>query len=383
MRLFIYSDVHISRTSSILPLISERQDYTYRQNMIIQTARWMSDLISQNNIDLIVNLGDTFDQNTLTSYDIDTASEFFKMFPKNKVHLVLCGNHEMLNERYNVLKLIDNIEEVGVVDTPTVVENLLFLPYCDYKDLDLSKFNGSKYAFMHHDIYGSQIAPGRTLDFGIEQNSLSKFEKVFNGHVHASSKFGNIINVGSITTHSFADSSESLPKCYIFDTVTQELKEFENINCPLFRKIKVDSIQELDYYIDRNITNSKWNYILHVECDFEIKEDITNILKETPKLLNYKVTTKSIKQEEQQVSTKEITFETNLDIKQSFKDFLNTGVELRYPMNLFNEVVGETQKVQETQKEYNTEEVITKWAEKCGIEKDNQETIRNTTNTLF
>lgn len=394
MRLFIYSDVHISRTSSILPIVSEMPDYTYRQNMIVKTAKWMSDLIKQNGIiDLIVNLGDTFDQNTLTSYDIDTASEFIKMFPKNKPHLILCGNHEMLNGRYNALKLFDNIDGVDVVDTPTVIENLLFLPYCDYKDLDLSNYNGSKYAFMHHDIYGSQIAPDRTLDFGIEQDSLSKFTKVFNGHVHASSKFSNIVNVGSVTTHSFADSPVSVPKCYIFDTYTQELQEFENYNCPLFRKVKVDTIQELKNYLDKNVINSMWKYVLHIECDFEIKEEVADLIKGNKNILNYKITTKSIKQDEQvQTNTENLVIESNLDIKQSFKDFLNTGVELRYPMNLFEEVVGETQKPQEEinvndMPKYNTEQVINKWAEQCGIEKENQDNIENTTsaniNTLF
>lgn len=391
MRLFIYSDVHISRTSSILPVTSGMPNYTYRQNMIIKTARWMSDLIQQNNIDLIINLGDTFDQNTVTSYDIDTASEFFKMFPKDKEHLVLCGNHEMLNDKYNALKLLNNIDKVQVIDTPTVIDNLLFIPYCDYKDLDLSQFNGSDYAFMHHDIYGSQIAPGRTLDFGIERDSLSKFKKVFNGHVHANSEFGNIVNVGSVTTHSFADSLESLPSCFIFDTVTQKLEQYYNGNCPLFRKVKADTIQELKdniQNIDGKImasTGNAWSYVFHIECDFDIKDEVSSILNDSASVLNYKITTKSIKQNEQvQKDTENLVIESNLDIKQSFKDFLNTGVELKYPMSLFDEVVGETQK---TQKENDTAKVLIQWARECGLDVGDKDKFENTTsvnmNTLF
>lgn len=357
MKLFIYSDVHISRTSSILPITSDNPLYTYRQKMIIDTAEWMSNLIRELNPDMIINLGDTFDQNTVTSYDVETASEFFKRFPQDREHIVLCGNHEMLNDKYNVLKLLNNIDRIQVIDTPTAIDNLLFIPYCDYKDLDLSNYNGSDYLFMHHDIYGSQIAPGRELDFGISQSDLSKFKKVFNGHVHASSKFANIINVGSITTHSFADSPESYPKCYLFDTETQELHECINIICPLFRKIKVDTIQELNDYLGR--AESIWKYILHIDCAFEIKDEVERIVSENKSILNYKITTKSIKQEiEHQVG--EVKIESNLDVKQSFKDFLNTGIELRYPMNLYNEVIGETQKPQETQETQNNEISITK-----------------------
>lgn len=397
MKLFIYSDVHISRTSSILPLISDYKKYTYRQNMIVKTAKWMTDILLQNDIDMIINLGDTFDQNTITSYDIDTASEFFKIFKHiNKQHLVLCGNHEMLNTDYNVLRLLDNIDGIQVIDTPTVIDNLLFLPYCDYNDLDLSNYNGSEYAFLHHDIYGSKVSPTNVLDFGISQDSLGKFKKVFNGHVHAKSKFSNIINVGSITTHSFADSSESVPTCYIFDTVTQELKEFENTICPLFRKINVDSIDGLNTNLDS--LDNRFKYVLHLDCAYELKEQVNSIMKEMPNLITYKITTKSIKQEDTNVKPEDIKLESNLDIKQSFKDFLSTGIELKYPMNLYNEVVGETQK---SQKEINvndmpiqdTEEVLNKRVEKCGIKveskdvKDTNEfkntTSANTINTLF
>lgn len=162
MKLFMYSDVHISRTSSILPIKSEDERYTYRQNMIIKTAEWMSELIKNEKADMILNLGDTFDQNTITSYDVETASEFFKRFPQDREHIILCGNHEMLNDKDNVLKLFNNINRTQVIDTPTAIDNLLFIPYCDYKDLDMSNYNGSDYLFLHHDIYGSQIAPRKS-----------------------------------------------------------------------------------------------------------------------------------------------------------------------------------------------------------------------------
>ena len=343
MKLFLYSDVHISKTSSILPLTSSKEGYTYRQDMIIKTAQWMHDIIMQNNIDMIINLGDTFDQNTLTSYDIVTASTFFYQMPSNKPHIVLCGNHEMLNRSFNSIKLFDNIDGVQVIDTPTEIDGLLFIPYCDSKDLNLNNYNGSDYLFLHHDIYGSQIAPGRVLDFGISQSDLSKFKKVFNGHVHAASKFANIINVGSVTTHSFADSSESYPRCYIFDTVTQELQEFKNYNCPLFRKLKIETLDELRYWITNGGYDTQWTTVLNVECPFEIKEQVDEYLSNAKSVISYRVMTKSVKQEGEQKEVSNI--ESNLDVKKSFKDFLNSGIELRYPVSLYNEMLEEQKEI--------------------------------------
>lgn len=127
----------------------------------------------------------------------------------------------------------------------------------------------------------------------------------------------------------------------MFDTETTELKEFYNTNCPLFRKIKVDTIEELKDYLGK--AEPVWKYILHIDCAFEIKDEIESIIADNKSILNYKITTKSIKQEDGE-QQEDIRIESNLDVKQSFKDFLNTGIELRYPMNLYNEVIGETQK---------------------------------------
>ena len=41
MRIFIYSDLHISRTSSIMPLTSSINKYTYRQNMILELGKYL------------------------------------------------------------------------------------------------------------------------------------------------------------------------------------------------------------------------------------------------------------------------------------------------------------------------------------------------------
>ena len=68
LKIFIYSDLHISKTSSILPLTFD-DVHTYRQNMIIETGKFLVKQIKELNPDIIVNLGDTFDNHTLTSYD--------------------------------------------------------------------------------------------------------------------------------------------------------------------------------------------------------------------------------------------------------------------------------------------------------------------------
>ena len=117
------------------------------------------------------------------------------------------------------------------------------------------------------------------------------------------------------------------------------------MNCPLFRKICVETIDDLHNNFSR--LDARYQYILHIDCPFEIKEQIEDILKDLDIVLTYKITTKSIKQDVEN-QEQEVKIESNLDVMKSFKDFLNTGVELRYPMNLYNEVLDtEQQKIKQ------------------------------------
>lgn len=349
MRIFLYSDLHISRTSSIMPML-DNSKYTYRQEMIKKTGEYLADIIDQQKPDVIINLGDTFDQHTITSYDIDTASEFFSCFRMfNIPHLVLVGNHEMINQDFNAIKLLKNITNISVIDKPCTLNDwilqngqseniqLAFLPYCDHKDI--LEFPEGTYLFSHQDIQGSSIRGDFNLPDGIEPNILKdKYKLVFNGHIHKPSIMGNVVNVGSITTHSFSDDETTVPQCYIFDTNTMDLQTFKSNLCPLFRKIEIkDNVSELQNYI-MNLDNS-YKYILHIICPFVIKEEVKQFIStQEDKIIASRINVKVLKDNKEEVTEDGVVnmnLQSNLDIKKTFTDFLKT-VELKYPMSLYN-----------------------------------------------
>ena len=338
MKILLYSDLHISRTSSIMPTIISNSKYTFRQNMIIELGKFLTLVAENEKPDLIINLGDTFDQCTITSYDVQTASEFFKQFEKltNIKHYVLVGNHEMVNQNFNAIALLNNISNIEVIDEPCTIGELAFLPYCNYKDI--LDFPEGKYLFSHQDIQGSIIRGDFTLPEGISTDVLkANYKLVFNGHIHKSSINQNVINIGSISTHSFSDDNEGVPQCYIFDTETMDLKTFKPNVCPLFRKFEVkDNIDNLKTYVNK--LDDTFKYILHVICPFEIKEDIKQYLQDNPKILNNRISTKIEKQVKETMEQEQINLQANIDINQSFKDFLDI-TELRFPKENYVEVM--------------------------------------------
>lgn len=355
MRIFMYSDLHISRTSSIMPLTSNINKYTYRQNMILELGKYLENIIDEQKPDLIINLGDTFDNHTITSYDIDIASKFFECFRMlNIPHIVLVGNHEMINQDFNAIEILNNINNITVISEPSTVNTdiilstklslqqpnvkLAFLPYCDYRDI--LEFPEGDFLFSHQDIQGSCIRGDFKLPNGINQNDLSKYKLVFNGHIHKSSIMKNIINVGSISTHSFSDDQENVPKCYIFDTNTLDLTTYKPTCCPLFRKVEIKkNISELYAFIDQLDKNYK--YILHIICPFELKDEIKSFIEQNEFVINSRISIiGSIKEVKEENKNNTINLSSNIDILQNFKNFLNI-TDLKYPLELYTDVLKE------------------------------------------
>lgn len=357
MRILMYSDVHISKTSSILPNTCDDSKYSYRQKMIIETGKYISNLVDEYRPDLIINLGDTFDQHTITSYDIDTASEFFKCFRTfNIPHLVLVGNHEMINSSFNAIQLLSNITNITVVSKPGNISansllvmysnnadidvnndiKLAFIPYCDYTNI--LSFPEGDFLFSHLDIQGATIRGNIKMEEGVDSAILKeKYRLVFNGHIHKSSLYGNVVNVGSVTTHSFADDNESVPQCYLFDTNTLDLKTFKPTVCPLFRKIEVETVDDLIHKIDR--LDSNYKYVLNCGCPFDIKERVKEFLVSNDKVLNHRLNVRVDKNaDREQLDENMIMQQSNLDIVKSFKEFLTT-VELKYPIDEYYKVL--------------------------------------------
>ena len=358
MKIFMYSDLHISKTSSILPLTSSNSKYTYRQNMIIETGKYLANIIDEVKPDVIINLGDTFDQHTITSYDIEVASEFFKCFKYiNIPHIVLVGNHEMINYDYNAIKILSNIDNITVVTEPTSVDlslisvfskdaaivqsadnkvysaKIALLPYMEFKDI--LDFPDGDFLFSHIDIMGMKIRGDYELPEGISVEQLSKYRLVFNGHIHKPSIKGNIVNVGSISTHSFSDDNEAVPQCYLFDTETLNLQTFKPKMCPLFRKLSIHNMEELNTQLHNLDTDYK--YVIQLTCPFEIKQEVREYLSNQDSVLAFRLNI-VVSKEQQHTNTADVEIQSNIDIKKSFKEFLDT-TELKYPKGLYLDIL--------------------------------------------
>ena len=340
LKILIYTDLHCSYNSSILPLYvdegEENAKFTVRLRRIIQTGKWLSELAKENNVDCIVNGGDTFDSTMVKAEELEAISKFFEYFKGLGVpHYVAVGNHEKVNDNFNASEILSGYDNVIVVDKPTKVnDELSILPYMDTSDIDesLLKTIANKVLVSHIDIKESYIREGVKLETGVRSEELAEhFEFVANGHIHVPNELrtskNSVWNIGTVFSHSFSDDQGYIPSAVIFDTNTMRQTRYKNPNAILFRRIEgFDTSLEFEDLLDSYEDSFDYAFIVKYS-DYENKEYYQHILSSRKNVLAFKLL--NVYSEDNTEDIEQVQDFTDLDVKQKFIEFLDT-VDCKY-----------------------------------------------------
>lgn len=306
MKIGITADVHMSYTSSIMPLHKNESKFTTRLQMCIDSVNWSEKLFEENNVDYIFNLGDLCDNTILRAEEISALSELYKNRNENSIkEYYIVGNHEVLdnNHKFHSTSFLKNIPNLEVISIPKIIElkkdnetlKVTALPHMDFNKIshEFLKSINSDILFSHIDIKGSSIRQNYCADFGIDPDMLCMyFNQAFNGHIHTQEELKcakrNFWNVGSLTSSSFSDSNYYIPSAHIYDTETQEFKSYQNPYVILFRELKVDSLAELKNKI-KNLTNNQFKYIIKITIPYAIRSGVENIISEFENVISYRM----------------------------------------------------------------------------------------------
>lgn len=343
MKYLIFTDLHLSYNSSILPLSCKDSIYTTRLQMCIDTLKYVFDVAEKENVDKIIFGGDMFNSHTLRAEEI-TAFSNAMMYYDNKIPFILItGNHDILDNNSNfysssVLDLFDN---VTIYNQPTKIDDeLSVLPYLPFSKVtaDLLKDISNKILVSHIDIYGSMLGNKYELDFGVEPNLFNSFTKVFNGHIHNQQVLSeNVMNIGSCVSHSFSDDEDYIPSFIIYDSEKDEVESFENPYSILFRSL--DTREESLVEFVEKCLQTNYKYVLRVVTDNKSKT--TSILNKYPDMfISYRVITNSINNDVVKEELDEV--DINYDnLTKQFEDFLHTQESLKYPLKDYLDVIHE------------------------------------------
>lgn len=138
-------------------------------------------------------------------------NDYFRYFKDSKLqHIVLVGNHDWHNLecKEHSLEPLKSLSNVIIVDRPTKIEGIQFLPYIHGADEVRKYLKGGRLLIGHLEIAGFDFGNGHICEEGLSLKDLEGYEKVISGHFHKYQEKGNLIYVGTPFTHTFGESNQ-------------------------------------------------------------------------------------------------------------------------------------------------------------------------------
>lgn len=227
--------------------------------------------------DMIVQLGDLFDNRSLIPIDIlNYAQNIIERLSLICPIHILVGNHDMFHKStgdLNSLNVFRFMPNVFIYKRSTKIEfdgkKILMMPYIENKKEQiqvLQYHSGCDYLFCHSDLNGAKMHLNSIAHKNkdkISEDEFKGYKIVKTGHIHIQQKIKNIHFVGSIFEMDRNDM-DNKKGILLMDVDTQSEKFIENMISPKFKKVYIQKAQDVDSldsistrdYIDLNISNS-------------------------------------------------------------------------------------------------------------------------------
>ena len=212
--------------------------------------------LKEHNIDSIIHLGDYFEHRKYINFKALNHNKrvFLDVIRDRGIHMsIIPGNHDVYyknTNRLNSLKecLSEYDDCVTIYEKPVdlTLENVQvgLVPWiCQENEEECAKFlesTKSQIIMGHFEMLGFRYMANAniTSHHGLDKKAFKKFESVYSGHFHASSKQDNITYLGTQFELNWSDAGD--PKYFhIFDTETREMTPVRN-TYTLYEKITYD-----------------------------------------------------------------------------------------------------------------------------------------------
>lgn len=305
--------------------------------------------IKENNIDTVIDLGDTFDRRKFISYtSLKAAKEmFFNPLKENGITLhCIVGNHDITYkntlEVNSIDLLLDGYDNIIEYSDPKELTfdgcNILLMPWIckDNQEAcwEAVKTTKSDILFGHLELNGFQMYKGMPSYDGFDPALFKNFDIVCSGHYHHRSTIENITYLGTAYEMTWSCYNDQ-KGFHIFDTETRELEFIPNPNT-LFDKIwyddssssgeqvmSVDFSQYKDKYVKVVVTAKEHPALFdvfiaalenespinvqvvddHLHLDLDIDEDIVNEAEDTLTIVNNYIDNLDVKTNRKELTT--------------------------------------------------------------------------------
>jgi DNA repair exonuclease SbcCD nuclease subunit len=159
----------------------------------------------------------------------------------------IVGNHDLhrrTTRDVHSVRMFNELKNFTVIDTPQVIDNILFSPYLfnhEYKDLiqynDLWAFAGH-FEFQHFYVTGYNTI----LEHGPDHKLFPGPKKIFAGHFHKRQSKDNVVYIGNTFPMDFGDSGDFARGMAIYEVLEDNLTFIDWEDCPKYLKVNLSDV---------------------------------------------------------------------------------------------------------------------------------------------
>lgn len=196
MRVLFVGDPHVKP--------SELQDCERLMEMVKRVATFEQ-------VSHIVLLGDLFHTHSIIHLEVlDFWTHWLPRLSQNHAVVALVGNHDKSGDNDDPAHALMSLRQyASVVDSPTVIENVLFLPYYADQSKLVEFTNASsqwKTLVCHATFDGSTYDNGFYAKDALDPNLLH-VEHIISGHIHTPQTFGKVWYPGAPRWQTVSDAN--------------------------------------------------------------------------------------------------------------------------------------------------------------------------------
>jgi DNA repair exonuclease SbcCD nuclease subunit len=245
-RIFLISDTHLGVRTNSREWMDTIEDYFKNEFIPLIKREFRPG-------DVLVHCGDVFDsRQSINLYVLNKAIQIFEEIHSIIPIYMLVGNHDIFmkySNEINSLKVFKHIPGIHIFEEPVLAQlgpkRALFIPWKDSSEeiVNVVKEYDADIMFCHTDIKGMSFNKFVKIDEGTEAENLSKFQRVYSGHIHYAQKFKNVRMLGCPYELTRSDSGNT-KNVWLLDLETDEETCFTNHRSPKFVKYKLEWVLE-------------------------------------------------------------------------------------------------------------------------------------------
>lgn len=204
--------------------------------------------------DCLVHLGDVYDSRQslnlkVLNLGIEIFEELSEIF-KDGI-FIICGNHDIFGKASNEINSLKSLKWIPGVKIFEETESIIFgdkkiflMPWRKDHETErevLKNVAPHDYMFCHTDLKGLMFNKFVRIEEGLEYDDISKFERVYSGHIHYSQNFGKMRMLGSPyqLTRSDTDNPKGIT---VLDLENGYEEYYENKYSPKFIRLTFDKV---------------------------------------------------------------------------------------------------------------------------------------------